>query len=273
MVRSFKPKSEFLARYIRDFSTFEKGCDLRINFATFPHVGPGLAWFKNARLEIGKQHLNIIPTHGEHYNTVVLGKYTSPVFITYNGYVDEVSINFTPLGINYFFDDPYCKIAPDNFQYLSDPGWINFAPRLFSTGNTDEQLELLEEFLRKRFRELPLEKLQHSIDLLMDIETDWKVSEAAETAGIHAKTLRRNFHQYLGCSPVLFKRIVRFRKAINVKRNKPAQYSLTQLSQEGLFYDSSHFGREYKLLSGQNPKSFFDSVSFLGNSDYPYIFL
>lgn len=273
MVRSFKPKSKFLSRYIRDFSTFEKGCDLRINFATFPHVGPGLAWFKSARLEIKKPHLNIIPTGEEHFNTVVLGKYTAPVFITYNGYVDEVSINFTPLGINYFFNDPYHKIAPDNFQHLSDPSWIDFAPQLFSTGDTDKQLELLEEFLKNRFRKLPLEKLQHSIDLLMDTETDHKVSEAAAEAGFNEKTLRRKFYQYVGCSPVQFKRIVRFRKAINVKRNKPGQYSLTRLSHEGLFYDSSHFSREYKLLSGKNPKSFFHSVSFLGNSEYPYIFL
>ena len=50
MVISIKPKSQFLSRYILDFSTFKKGCDLTINFAAFPSVGPALALFKNATL-------------------------------------------------------------------------------------------------------------------------------------------------------------------------------------------------------------------------------
>lgn len=273
MVISFKPKSEFLSKYIKGFSTFEKGCELKINYATFPHAGPGLALFKNASLEMKRLHMNITPTKGNQYNTVVLGKYTSPVFITYNGYVDEISVNFTPLGINYFFDDHYSKMAPKNFQNLGDRAWIDFAPTLFSTVNVKEQLEILENFLANQFRERHLDRLQRSIDLFMDKKTDYKVSEVAEIAGMNKKTMRRRFNQFVGCSPVIFKRIVRFRNAIDVKRMSDKPHNLTQLSYKGLFYDSSHFGREYKLFTGRNPKSFFGSVSFLGNSEYPYIFL
>lgn len=273
MVISVKPKSRFLSKYVKGFSTFERGCRLHINFATFPHVGPGLAFFKNTILEIKKQHLNIIPTKKNHYNTVVLGKYTSPVFITYNGYVNEISVNFTPLGINYFFNEHYSKIAPENFQNLQDQTWIDFGPQLFSTTDLKEQIERFENFLASQFRPLDLGRLQRSIDLIMDEETDYKIGEVSEITGINEKTLRRQFNQLVGCSPVLFKRIVRFRQSIDIKRMNEKLKNLTQLGHEGLFYDSSHFGREFKLLSGRNPKTFFNRVSFLGNSEYPYIFL
>lgn len=273
MVKSFKPKSRFLSRYIKDFSTFKKDCELNINFAAFPHMGPGLALFKNALLEVKDRHLNIIPAKKINYNTVVLGKYTAPVFITYNGFVNEVSVNFTPLGINYFFADPYGKLAPQNFQHLQDHNWVDFAEELFTFSTEREQIECFENFLANQFRELPLDQLQYSIDLFMDQDIDYKVSEVAELTGMNEKTMRRKFHQFVGCSPVLFKRIVRFRNAINVKRMNEKLENLTQLGQEGLFYDSSHFVREYKLFSGKNPKTFFNKVSFLGNSEYPYIFL
>lgn len=273
MVNSFKPKSAFLAKYIKNFSVFEKGCDLRINFAAFPHIGPALAFLRNGKLKITESHMEIILTKEDHFNTIVLGKYTSPVFITYNGFVDEISINFTPLGINYFFDNNYSKIAPENFQNLNSRVWIDFAPKLFSTPDLEEQIDLLESFLLTQFRELNLEKLQQSVDLFMDKTNDYKVSEVAEITGINEKTMRRNFKKFVSCSPVVFKRIVRFRNTINIKSINNKLKNITRLGHENFFYDSSHFARECKLFTGRNPKSFFDNVSFLGNSSYPYIFL
>jgi AraC-like DNA-binding protein len=273
MVKSFKPKSDFLSKYIKGFSTFEKGNKLTINFATFPHVGPALALFKNARLEIKKRHLNVIPTKKANYNTVVLGKYTSPVFITYNGYVDEISVNFTPLGINYFFNDHYSKIAPENFQNLRERAWIEFVPKLFSTGDGERQLEFLEDFLTGQFREKHLNGLQRCVDLFMDREIDYRVADVIDKTGMNEKTMRRQFARFLGCSPVLFKRIVRFRNAIDVKRMNKKYHSFTRLCHDSHFYDSSHFGREYRLFTERNPKSFFSGVSFVDNSEYPYFFL
>lgn len=273
MVRSFKPKSRFLSKYITGFSVFEKDCDLNINFTTFPHIGPGLALFKNTGIKIEKEHMNIYPDDQVSCNSVVLGKYTSPVVITYNGYVDEISVNFTPLGINYFFHDDYRTLAPENFQPLAEQAWIDFAPALFSVEDTEERLKIFEDFLSAQFRNRNLDLLQQAVDLLMDRETDYRVSEVSDTTGINEKTLRRHFNRYIGCSPVLFKRIVRFRQAIEKKRTDDTMASLTRLSQEGLFYDSSHFAMEYKKFTGKNPRSFFKEVSFLGNSRYPYIFL
>ena len=109
--------------------------------------------------------------------------------------------------------------------------------------------------------------------IFMDNETDYQVSEVAEITGMNEKTMRRKFNQFVGCSPVLFKRIVRFRNAIDMKRLNEKYDSFTRLCHDNLFYDSSHFGREYRLFTGKNPKSFFSSVSFVGNSEYPYIFL
>ena len=273
MVKLFKPRSSFLSKYIKGYSVFEKDYNLQMKFISFPHEGPALALWGNAKSKIEKRCLEITPTKDIHHNTVVLGNYTSPVHIIYNGYVDEVCINFTPLGINYFFDDHYSKIAPENFQNIRSRPWIDFLPKLFSINNISEQIDLLESFLTVQFRELNLEKFQHAIDLFTDNNQDYKVSKVADITGINERTMRRLFQKYIGCSPVAFKRISRFRNAINKKLMNDKSHNLTKVGYESFFYDSSHFVREYKRFAGKNPKTFFNNVSFLGKECYPCIFL
>ena len=272
MIRSFKPKSQFLSRYVRNFNIFDRECDLNINFPAFPHVGAGLALFKNAVIKIKGRHMNIFPTPSIHSSIVVVGKYTSPVVITYNGYVDEISVNFAPLGINYFFTDDYRSLAPENFQHVWDKTWIDFMPKIFASNDPNDKLNIFEQFLSSRFRERNLDQLQQAVDLFMDPENDYKVMDVAEMTGMNEKTMRRKFIRFVGCSPVQFKRIVRFRQAIDINRKNQKSLNLTELGYESRFYDSSHFIKEYKLLAGINPKFFFSRVSFLGNSEYPYFF-
>lgn len=273
MVNSFKPKSEFLRKYVKDFSTFEKGCDLRINFVAFPPIGTVFAFLKNADLKINEEHLQIIPTLIDSFNSIILGKYTKPVFITYDGYVNEISVNFHPLGINYFFDDPYSVLAPGNFQKLNNSAWLDFGRELMNIDDIEKKLQMFEDFLIKKFKNPGLEKLQRAVDLLASEEGDYKVSEVAEAAGVNERTLHRLFLKYVGCSPIKFKRIVRFRNVICQDVIKRSLLNITALGYENKYYDSSHFVREYKAFTGKNPKSFFKDVEFLGNSSYPCIIL
>ena len=133
-------------------------------------------------------------------------------------------------------------------------------------------MDARQNFLINQFRKLSLEKLQHAIDLFIDRTKDYKVSRIADIAGINEKTMRRMFNKYIGCSPVAFKRIARFRNAINIKLMNDKSHNLTQVGHESFFYDSSHFGRECKKIAGENLKTFFKNVSFLGNKGYPCIF-
>ena len=273
MVNSFKPKSEFLKKYVKDFSTFEKGCDLKINFAAFPPIGTVFAFLKNAEFKVNKEHLQIIPTLKNHFNSIILGKYTRPVFITYDGYVNEISVNFHPLGINYFFDDPYSVLAPGNFQQLNNSTWLDFGRELMNIDEIEKKLQMFEGFLIKKFKDPGLEKLQLAVDLLASEEGDYKVSEVADAAGVNERTLHRLFLKFVGCSPIMFKRIARFRNVIRQDILRESLPNITALGYENNYYDSSHFVREYKTFTGKNPKLFFKDVEFLGNSSYPYIFL
>ena len=62
----------------------------------------------------------------------------------------------------------------------------------------------------------------------------------------------------MGKSPSEYRKIYRFRKSII---DKEQVKSLTELSHENLFYDQSHFIKDFRKLTHKNPKSFFKKVN------------
>ena len=272
MVVSYKPKSELLRKYIYQFNTFQKDAHLRIHYLAFPQLGSTLFFLNKAAVSRSTAQLTIQPDEATGPAIEVLGKYTTPITLSYGGYVDELSIDFTPLGINYFFDTPFAHLAPHHAQPLTEKSWCDFALELYTSDNMPERLENLELFLQRQFRNRQLHTLQQAVDLLMNTAVDISVKEAGAMAGLTEKTLLRNFSKYAGCSPLMFRRIVRFRNSIKVKQLNKYVSNLTQLGHESQFYDASHFGREYRLLTGRCPKAFFRSISFVGDNHYPYLF-
>ena len=272
MVQSFKPSSPLLKKYIYHFNTFSKEADLRINYLAFPQLGSTLFFLNQAEVQQSNSQLSIKPSAGTSPAIVLLGKYTSPITLAYGGYVDEISLDFTPLGINYFFDAPFAQLAPRQSQALLVKPWNDFAPELWASDNISTRLHKLEAFLEAQFRERQLHSLQHAVDLLMDTTQDISIKQAADLAGLTAKTLLRKFKKYAGCSPLMFKRIARFRNSVQLKQRNENSGNLTQTGLNSQFYDSSHFGREYRLLTGRCPKLFFKRISFVGDNHYPYLF-
>ena len=273
MVNFINPKSSFLTKYVHGFSIFDKKYSQKLSFLAFPHAAPTLALYKNTTFRVEENHIYICKDLKNEFNTLVLSQYMNPVYITYNEFVDEISIHFTPLGINYFFDKNYCEIAPERFQSIYNEKWIKFLPELFSAMQLNERLDKLEEFLLNQFRELDLTKLQKTVKMFFDESKDYKIEDITKILYITERTLRRQFNKYIGCSPVKFKRIVRFRNSINEKIIKTEISDLTRIGYKYNFYDSSHFIKEYKLFSSNIPKSFFQKVSFFDEKEYPYILL
>lgn len=277
MVKEFIPKSELLSRYIYEFYVIPEGTELSLSYYAFPQKGTSMALYKNTQKRRSKEELILSPLEREkpEYNIELLGKYLIPVKVTYEGFVNEIAINFKPLGINYFFAEPFLKLAPDHFQELEQADWKNALTEIFASATDVESIEKLEAFLEKQVlpeKDEVLAPYEKAIDLLNEVEEEYNISEIAAVVGVNEKTFLRNFKKYAGCTPVQLKRILRFRRSIDLQKLNDESGNLTTTALESLFYDSSHFGREYRLLTGESPKHFFNHVSFQKGNKYPYRF-
>jgi AraC-like DNA-binding protein len=77
--------------------------------------------------------------------------------------------------------------------------------------------------------------------------------------------MHQHFERYLCKTPAEFRKVIRFRKAVNAHRLLPAEQGLTRLSLLANYFDQSHMIRDFKELTGHTPKSFFRSISRLGD--------
>jgi AraC-like DNA-binding protein len=67
----------------------------------------------------------------------------------------------------------------------------------------------------------------------------------------------------MACSPAQYKRIARFRNALQSGIKEGELKSLTRISYDNNYFDQSYFIKEFKRLTNLNPKKFFRQVSVL----------
>ena len=73
--------------------------------------------------------------------------------------------------------------------------------------------------------------------------------------GFSNRHTRRIFKKYVGISPKLFKRIIRYQKSLNLINTHPKQ-SMAYLAAKQGYFDQSHFIKEFKRFQGMTPVEF-----------------
>ena len=267
MHHSPKPKSKLLQKHILryNFLSLDKATD--ISYFMYPKVGSVMGFMKNVRILREGYKISFESKANEELKIELFGKFLKPVFLSYKGKIDELSINFEPNGINYFFDKSYKNLAPNDFQAIDNSSFKNVFNKIYSTDCIEERVDILDEFFLQRYRDIDKEYIVEASRLMQKDEIIL-IKEVAKRYKINVRTLRREFNNYIGCSPRNFKKIARFRNAVNHKFLEE-ELNYTKLAHEANYYDSSHFGREFKALTNETPSSFFSSISEFGELKIP----
>jgi AraC-like DNA-binding protein len=261
MIKTHVPQSPFLQNYIECFYVFNCESPFQFRYLAFPHYNCGLSFFKGVEIQRNHFQVNLIESSESNVQIELLGKYINPLMIQYSGKIQEISIVFKPLGINRFIRKNYQSIAPNFTQELKNTEWQLFGEKLFTSGNT---IKTLEEFLISEFKEEnEIKNLEASLTLLENLVVNYSITEIAAKLGYNLKTFQRHFTKHIGCSPIDYRRIFRFRNSIEAKLNAKELKSLTDITFENNYFDQSHFIKEFKRLTSHNPKNFFKSVSQL----------
>ncbi len=262
------PKSELLKKYISEFTILKKEKFEAINYFAFPQHKGTISFYSYTNINLDGLSLGLKKTETQKESIIILGKYSNPLLVKYENFVDEISINFNQLGINYFLKENYGDIANRPIQFIINKKWTLFAKEMFNS-SVEERICLLEKFLLSQFMNKDLNTIESIINE-MENDLSLKLKDIVLKVKISERTANRLFHKYLGCSPSLYKKILRFRST--VKLNEKG-VSLTELCLKNEYYDSPHFTKEFKLLTGKSPRVFFNSVNEISHKKYPYIFI
>ena len=242
-----------------------------LKYLAFPQVGMTMAFFINTSLKLDNKGFTISPSKERDPKILLLGKYKLPIQLQYERSTPEISVNFTPTGLNYFFQENTCDLAKAGTQLITKDNWLKATDQIFHQKSTKEQIEMLENFLLENLVEKDISIVENYL-LALNENPERTTSDIAAELKVSTKTINRLFAKYVACSPMDFKQILRFRKAVQTKFDKPSE-KLTQICFDSNFYDSPHFTREFKKLTHLSPKEFFAEIGPVSEQDIPYQFL
>ncbi|MCE7053861.1 AraC family transcriptional regulator [Algoriphagus sp. AGSA1] len=186
--------------------------------------------------------------------TFIYGLQTRPAKYVVQAQTSLVGVVFKPQGLNNLFKIP--AVHATN-RIISLKIINNEISRfdLFRALPTLERLACIQSFLRSRIdNNLVLEQtfsrvishIQHQPEL-------FSVTELKDLLGISTRQLERKFNHFIGVSPGLYLRVLKFKKAIGlIKSGKYEKFSDIAYSLN--YTDQSHFIKEIRFFSGLNPK-------------------
>jgi transcriptional regulator GlxA family with amidase domain len=84
----------------------------------------------------------------------------------------------------------------------------------------------------------------------------------AGAACLSRRQFERGFKDYIGLSPVCFRKIIRFQNLLKKKLGN-MEFHLMSLAHECGYSDQAHFSREFRELVGVTPSYYFSRLEYV----------
>jgi AraC-like DNA-binding protein len=272
MLRLFEPANALLKKYVDNIYIFEKS-NTAIKYTSYPSVNTSVGLFRNAAIEVSGNCFSFKNTQGPNHFAIACNRLFRPVDIHYLQMVDEITINFKPPGFAIFTQHPY----PDGQDSFIFPDWDVFLEDLFhsvfATENSAERLAIIEAFLLSRYARITDEELLcTAMHLLSGPDAGHTINEVADLSGVHYKYLYRSFMRHVGCSPAHYRKIAKFRNSVYSKLDKGDATKFIEICYSGNYSDQAYFTKQFREITGENPKKFFKVISAFGNNKVVFKF-
>lgn len=198
---------------------------------------------------------------GKEINAYISGMYLPPHQFELESTLDEICIDFTPLGYYHFFKFP----AP---TYLLESAILNkvfghvateFFTNIFQEKSFIKRGVLIEQFLFSQLKSFQNPFLQESLQLIHQNQGNLTIRQLNQRLNCSEKKLIRAFKQYFSLSPKAYLRMVKFRHALQ-KIHFNTHQKLTDIAYASGYYDQSHFIKEFQFFTNQSPRQLQKSI-------------
>ena len=173
--------------------------------------------------------------------------------------VQIFGIRFNPEGIFRIFGVPPALFT-DTFENSKDvlgDEFDRYCARLRECKSVLHRIQLTEGFLKKRMAKVTTgyDYIRHASETIRKHHGLITLSELIEQVPISPRQLQREFKNRFGITAKEYMRLFRL-NAVQKYFQISTDVNLTNVSYEKGFADQSHFIKEYKRLTGTNPRNF-----------------
>lgn len=251
----YKPKNNILKEHIAGYYFVSEDRDSApTSYLTFPNNYCILSIYQNAEEVFSKNRYTIRTSKEDTIVSSIFSRYSKPIEIIYESLVNEITIYFNPIKINHFIENPKIFEEAQISDFVPFPDFKEKMELIFNQCGRDEQIELLEDYLISKFAKKDLSVVEQ---ILADIDAGLKLEEISGKCTFTRQHINKIFSKYVGKTPSEYKKVQRFRNALISKK---ISANLTDLSNDSLYFDQSHFIRHFKQLTDKKPSDFFKKV-------------
>lgn len=218
-----------------------------------------LGILKDSILTEGPDHEKLIrPKPGIH--SYISGMYLAPHRFRATGAMDEICIDFTPLGYYQFFKNPLKTYVLE--ENILKEAWgtdaVFFFEQVFEEAAFQKRGAMIEQFLLKKLLSAEHNFLRQCLYEIHSTQGTTTLQGLSRNLQCSEKKIMRAFCSTLDITPKDYMKILRFRNALNLLKNKALP--LTDIAYELEYYDQSHFIRDIKFFTGLTPKKLYNSL-------------
>lgn len=127
---------------------------------------------------------------------------------------------------------------------------------LRNTSDHDEMVILLNDHFRKILSaaNYQVSPVDQAVDLIFARKGMLAVADMVQSIGLSERQLERLFKKFIGLSPKFYTRIIRFSTIFELIQQEDPGWA--GLAYESGFYDQSHFIRNFKAFTGEDPSRY-----------------
>jgi len=202
--------------------------------------------------------INISGEWKEQSRSLLAGQIKKHFFLENTGRADMIGIKFQPAAITQLFGvsmSSFTDRVVDLNEAIGDSAipWKDIA---FAQEEADKKVEQLEHFLRNvsAQAEPGPDLVDSSLKEIFLSHGMCGVAELAQKADVSERYLEQQFKKYVGLSPKFYARIIRFSRIFQLIQEENPVWS--DLVYGAGFYDQSHFIRNFKSFTGEDPSRY-----------------
>ncbi|HZY82644.1 MAG TPA: helix-turn-helix domain-containing protein [Cyclobacteriaceae bacterium] len=130
--------------------------------------------------------------------------------------------------------------------------------------DNEKRVELIEAFISEKSVAYPKDHpVDKALEMIFNKKGMIQVSDICKELSVTDRYIQQLFQKYVGLSPKFFARIIRFSHIFQlIKENNPDWAAVVY---EAGYYDQSHFIRNFKAFTGEDPTAYIFAEKSLAN--------
>jgi len=188
------------------------------------------------------------------------GQITSYIELEPTGKIGVFSARFHPGGLQPFIDFDVAQLTDTTMSV--EAIWGKSGKQLelaiLKENDNEKRVGILQEFLESKINlsKANDKTIDYCVEAVMQSNGSIAIDKLTTELNISKRQLERKFQAAIGLNLKMFSRITRFNYALQLIEKKEFN-GFTKVAYDGGFYDQAHFIKDFKDLTGLNPKQYF----------------